>query len=51
MFRVFTVIALLLPFVAAGCSSDQAVKQSDDYARNGGQVAPNNTYQPVGIIR
>ena len=51
MFRIFMVLALLLPSCAAGCASEQSVRQADDYAQNGGVVPPRNTFQPVGIIR
>lgn len=50
MFRILAALALLLPLIAGGCSSEQAAKQADNYARDGGLVPP-KTVEPFAIIR
>ena len=50
MHRIFAALALLLAVAAGGCSSEQAVKQADNFARDGGLVPP-KTVEPFAIIR
>ncbi len=50
MHRILAVVALLLVVAAGGCSSEQAAKQADSYARDGGLVPP-KVVEPFAIIR